>query len=163
MPPEISGHSSLPLHCFAPPLCNVSQLFLQKRLERTLDDLHKGTSFICKRTNYGQIFGFQRNTSKFEMVKHMLRIVSACYCGQKEKRCAKRLIAVPRRPFQWNDDRQWEPSTIGSEMRCASHVGRTRNRSCRSPRRTPCRNPCPTARLQLKARPKIRPAPPATP
>ena len=103
MPPEISGHSSLPLHCFAPPLCNVSQLFLQKRLERTLDDLHKGTSFICKRTNYGQIFGFQRNTSKFEMVKHMLRIVSACYCGQKEKRCAKRLIAVSQRLFQRND------------------------------------------------------------
>lgn len=88
MPPEISGHSSLPLHCFAPPFCNVSQLFLQKRLERTLDDLHKGTGFLCKITNYGQIFGFQRNTSRIEMVKHMQRIVFACLCEQKEKRWA---------------------------------------------------------------------------
>ncbi len=37
------------------------------------------------------------------MVKHMQRIVFACLCEQKEKRWARRLIAVLWRSFQWND------------------------------------------------------------
>ena len=54
----------------------------------------------------------------------MLRIVSACHCRQKEKRWAKRLIAVSQRLFQRNGRKNLDMKILWSRLktlRSASH------------------------------------------